>query len=170
MALSGFGNSSLITLAVAAFVVVRFALRELKPRIVRVKYLWIRPALLAVMTVLILAACALLPTMSYLVLGVACVLGIAIGAVVGIAVVRLSRFEATGNGGEVRVVGSWRTAAVWIVAVLVRLLARFAIPTSDQADQLALNAGLLMLIFVAFAVVAAGFHREVDRARVLPAS
>jgi putative component of membrane protein insertase Oxa1/YidC/SpoIIIJ protein YidD len=170
MAQTGYGNSSLITLAVAAFVVVRFALRELKPRIVRVKYLWIRPALLAVMTVLILAACAFLPTMSYLVLGVSCVFGIAIGAVVGIAVVRLSRFEPTGNGGEVRVVWSWKTAAVWIVAVLFRVVARFAIPTSDQAAQSALNAGLIMLIFVAFAIVAAGFHREVDRARGLAVS
>jgi hypothetical protein len=169
MAPTGTGNSSLITLAIVAFVVVRFALRELKPRIVRVKYLWIRPALMAIMTLLILAVCVIAPHLSYVVLATALVLGIAIGAAVGVSVVRLSRFEATGNGGEVRVVGSWKTAAVWIIAVLFRLGARFAIPANDQSSQLALNAGLIMLVFVAFAIVAAGFHREVDRVRGLPA-
>jgi hypothetical protein len=169
MAATGFGNSTWITLAVAAFVVVRFALRELRPRIVRVRYLWIRPALLGVMTLLILAACIVVPGMSTLFLASALGIGIVVGAVVGGAVVRLSRFEPTGTGGDVRVVGSWKTAAVWIVAVLFRLLARFAVPANDQASQLALNAGLIMLIFVAFAIVAAGFHREIDRARGRPA-
>jgi hypothetical protein len=160
---TGLSSSTTVTFLIVAIVVVRFALRELKPRVVKVRYLWIRPGFLIVMTLLLLALAVVAPGMSITALAGSLLVGGALGAFTGLAVVRLSQFATTGRRGQVLVSGSWKTAAVWIVAVLFRLVAHVAIPTSTKAMSLTLNVGLLLLVTVAFIVVATGFHRAVDR-------
>ncbi len=47
-------NTTWLTLALVALVVVRFLFRELRARKIRVRTLWIRPGILAVLTLVLI--------------------------------------------------------------------------------------------------------------------
>jgi hypothetical protein len=152
-----------ITLAVSAFIVYRFVRRELRPRIVRTRTLWIRPAvMLVVLGVLIFETLNISQQVDG-VLALAVAAGVLVGIVTGVLVVRSTTFSPAGLRGAVRVHGSRVTAAVWIGAVLLRLIARLFVPHSDRAAQFALDSGLIALVAVAFAIVAVAFQRAIAR-------
>ncbi|HZO94924.1 MAG TPA: hypothetical protein VFB22_14365 [Candidatus Baltobacteraceae bacterium] len=163
-------QANLITLAIIAIVVVRFLMRELRARVVRARTLWIRPAVLVVLTALLASTAFILPYGDRALTVFALAGGAVVGAVTGALVVRSTRFEPAGEPNAIRAHGSWVTAAIWIVALALRFAVRYALSPADpqspagQAQFSALNAGLIALVAAAFVVVAAGFHRAIAAA------
>lgn len=159
------GTNMLIYAALAALIVGRFLFRELRERTVRLRTIWIRPGILLTLTALLIAAAVAMPHVNAGVLAVAVVVGAALGVVTGTLVVRSTTFAPANERGAVRVKGSIVTVAVWLVAIALRLAARYVFTGTGAgpAEQFELNAGLLALIAAAFVVVALAFHRAIDR-------
>ncbi|HEV2740271.1 MAG TPA: hypothetical protein VGU66_16945 [Candidatus Elarobacter sp.] len=158
-------NSTWLTLALVAVVVVRFLFRELRARKIRVRTLWIRPGILAVLTLVLIGAGFAIPHVSMGVVALSVLVGAAFGVGVGVLVARLTTFAPAGERGAVVAQGSAKTVIVWVAAIVLRLLARFAFAGAGAtpAEQYELNAGLLALVTAAFVVVAVEFHRAIDR-------
>lgn len=158
-------NTTWITLAVVAFVVLRFLFRELRARKIRVRTLWIRPGILGVFTLFLIGGGFAIPRVSMGVVGLSVLVGAAIGIGVGVLVARMTTFAPAGERGAVIAQGSIKTVIVWVAAIALRLLARYAFAGAgaSPAEQYELNAGLLALVTAAFVVVALEFHRAIDR-------
>jgi hypothetical protein len=158
-------STNLIYLAVAALVIVRFLFRELRERRVRLRSIWIRPGITAAFTVLLIVVAFTTPSSDLGFLAVAGVIGAVLGIVTGTLIVRSTTFRTAGERGAVLAQGSMITVIIWIVALALRFVARFAFAGSgaSPAQQFELNAGLLVLVTAAFVVVALGFHRAIDR-------
>ena len=158
-------DTTLITLAIVALVVVRFLFRELRERKVRVRTLWIRPGILIFFTLLLIAGSFAIPGVDFGVMALAFAIGAALGIVTGMLVVRSTAFRPAGERGAVFAKGNATTVIVWVVALALRFVARFAFAGSGASpgQQFELNAGLLALVTAAFIVVAVQFHRAIDR-------
>jgi phosphatidylserine synthase len=158
-------TTNLITLLVAALVVVRFLFRELRERKVRLRSIWIRPGILAAFTVVLIVVAFTVPRTNMAFLALACVAGAVLGVVTGMLVVRSTTFRPADERGAVLAQGNMTTVIVWIAALALRFVARFAFAGSgaSPAEQVELNAGLLALVTAAFVVVALAFHRAIDR-------
>jgi hypothetical protein len=158
-------SSALITLVVAAVVVVRFLFRELRERTIRLRTLWLRPGIVAVAAVALVVVALISPRTDRAILALACIGGAVVGVVAGLLVVRATTFRPAGERGAVLAHGSVTSVIVWIVALVLRYAARFAFAGSgaSPAEQVELNAGLLALLTAAFVVVALAFHRAIDR-------
>ena len=158
-------TSALITLVVAALVVVRFLFRELRERKVRLRSIWIRPGIVAALTAVMIAAAIGTRGTNLGLLAISLVVGAVLGIVTGSLVVRSTTFRSAPERGAVLVQGSITTVIIWIVALALRYVARFAFAGSGAslAEQFELNAGLLALVTAAFVVVALEFHRAIDR-------
>ncbi|MEA2690387.1 MAG: hypothetical protein QOD51_2994 [Candidatus Eremiobacteraeota bacterium] len=161
----GAPNTTWITLAIVLLVVVRFLFRELRQRKIRVRTLWIRPGILGAVTLLLIGLAFTIPGVNLAALAVAVVIGIALGIVTGTLVVRSTTFAPADERGTVLATGSIVTVIVWVVAIALRLVARFAFAGTGAgaAEQFELNAGLVALVTAAFVVVALAFHRAIDR-------
>jgi steroid 5-alpha reductase family enzyme len=158
-------TTTLITLVVAALVVVRFLFRELRERKVRLRSIWIRPGILGAFTVVLIVVAFTVPRTNMAFLALACVVGAALGVVTGMLVARSTTFRPADERGAVLAKGNTTTVIVWIAALALRYVARFAFAGSgaSPAEQVELNAGLLALVTAAFVVVALEFHRAIDR-------
>jgi hypothetical protein len=156
-------TQSLVTLAITAVVVLRFVMRELRARIVRSRTLWLRPAFLLAILGFFIFGTLRLSQYTHVLLALALVVGVLCGALTGVLVVRSTTFTSAGMPGAVRVHGTRVTAAVWVGAILLRLIARLFVPHNDPAIEFALNSGLIALVAVAFTIVAFAFHRAIDR-------
>ena len=158
-------NTTWITLLIALVVVVRFLFRELRQRTVRVRTLWIRPGILAALTAILIAFGFVIPHVNAGVMLLAALVGALLGAITGALVVRSTSFAPANERGAILAKGSVVTVVIWVVALLLRFVARYAFAGAgaDQAAQYELNAGLIALVTAAFVVVAILFHREIDR-------
>lgn len=162
--MNAFVTQSLIALAVTVFVVLRFARRELRERVVAMKTLWIRPVLLAVVVVYLVTVTAKIDPAGIDEMMLALAIGATLGVVTGVLIVRNTRFAPAGRAGAVRVRGNRTTFAIWIGALVVRLIARYALPHgADPRAQLPLNCGTVALVAAAFIVIAGAFAREIAR-------
>jgi hypothetical protein len=158
-------TSTWIYVGIAALVVVRFLFRELRQRTVRARTLWIRPVILAVLTLLMIAGAFAVRGANLGVLALALVVGAAVGVLTGKLVAGSTTFAPAGERGAVLARGSAITVGIWLAALALRFAVRFVFAGSgaSPADQFELNAGLLGLITAAFVVVALEFHRAIDR-------
>ncbi len=158
-------NTTWITLALVVIVVGRFLFRELRARTIRVRSLWIRPGILAVLTLVLIGFGFAIPHVSMGVVALSVLVGAAVGIGVGVLVARMTTFAPAGERGTVIAQGSMKTVIVWVVAIVLRLIARYAFAGAGAtpAEQYELNAGLLALVTAAFVVVAIEFHRAIDR-------
>jgi hypothetical protein len=156
---------SLITLLVAAFVVFRFAIRELKPRVIKGgASLWARPVILIVLTVWLVWTTATVDPAGAGQLIAALLVGAVLGAITGFLIVRYTSFSPAKIPNAVVASGSRMTFAIWVAAFVVRFVARFAVPHgADPRTQLPMNSGTIALVAVAFVVIAFAFHREIGR-------
>lgn len=156
---------SLITLLVAAFVVFRFAIRELKPRVIKSGVaLWTRPAILIVLTVWLVWTTVTVDPAGTDQLVAALVAGAVLGVITGILIVRYTTFSPATVPNAVVASGSRITFAIWVAAFVVRFVARFAVPHgADPRTQLPMNSGTVALVAVAFVVIAFAFHRAIGR-------
>jgi len=153
---------SLVTLAVAVLVVFRFARRELVERTVRLNTLWIRPAIMIVLTAyLVYTSLSVDPDGDSEMLSVL-VGGLVLGLLTGWGVVHYTRFAPAGIPNAVRVQGSRITFAIWIVAIGIRVLAHFVLPHgADERSQLPLNCGTVIMAAAAFAYIGLAFYRAI---------
>lgn len=155
---------SLFALAITVLIVFRFARRELKERTVRLRWLWIRPAILVLVTAYLAVLSVMLDPHANGVMLAGLIGGIALGVVVGVAIVRNTQFAPADVAGAVRVRGNRITFAIWIAALAVRLVFRFLAPhSSDPLDQLPMDCGLVAMVAVAFIIIAVAFATEIRR-------
>jgi hypothetical protein len=160
-------TQSLFTVVILAFVVFRFAQRELKERVVKAGTLWIRPVILLAVTVWLVVLSISLDPAGTTELIVALVAGVVLGAVTGLLIVANTTFRAADIPNAVRAQGSRITFAIWIGAFAIRFIARFVVPHgADPRTQLPLNAGTVALVATAFIVIAVAFYRAIGRYRV----
>jgi hypothetical protein len=160
-------TQSLFTVVILAFVVFRFAQRELKERVVKAGTLWIRPVILLAVTVWLVVLSISLDPAGTTELIVALVAGVVLGAVTGLSIVANTTFRAADIPNAVRAQGSRITFAIWIGAFAIRFIARFVVPHgADPRTQLPLNAGTVALVATAFMVIAVAFYRAIGRYRV----
>ena len=161
---NSFVTQSLIALLVAAFVVFRFATRELKPRVVKAPALWLRPGLLIVLTAWLVWTTFAVDPAGTTELAIALVVGAIAGLVTGVLIVRYTAFSPAGVPNAVVASGSKITFAIWIAAFVLRFAARYLVPHgADPLTQLPMNSGTLALVAVAFVVIAIAFQREIGR-------
>jgi hypothetical protein len=156
--------ATLVPVLIAAFVVIRFAFRELKLRTVRTPAIWIRPGLLVVITIVLAVMSFTLDPSAYGITIVLLLAGGVLGACTGLAIIANTTFSSAGVRNAVKVQGSRITLAIWIGALVVRFLARFLFTggTTPKA-QLPLNCGTVALVAVAFVVIAVAYTREMRR-------
>lgn len=160
-------SASLVALALVAVVVLRFALRELRARTIRLRSLWIRPAIMLLLMAYLIDLSSRLDPLGDAELWATLAGSAVCGLVVGALIVRYTHFTPGPQPNTVRAQGSWLTFAIWVAALGLRALARFVLPHgADPRSQLPLNAGLVALAFVAFAVIGLGFYRAM---RSMPA-
>jgi hypothetical protein len=161
---NAFVTQSLFVLLIAAFVVFRFAARELKPRVVKSSTVWIRPAILVALTAwLIWMTLAVDPAGSGQLL-IAVVVGALVGVVTGGLIVRYTTFSPAGIPNAVTASGSKITFGIWLAAFVLRFLARYLVPHgADPRTQLPMNSGTVTLVAVAFVVIAVAFQRQISR-------
>jgi hypothetical protein len=157
-------GTSLFGLLITVVVVFRFAIRELKPRVVKGGVLWIRPILLAAVTLWLAWLTITVDPAGIGQLIGALLVGGVLGAITGILIIRYTTFYAPGIPNAVLVSGSKVTFGIWVCAFAIRFLARYVIPHgADPRTQLPLNSGVVALAMVAFVVIAFAFHRAIDR-------
>ena len=157
---------SLFTLLIVAFVVFRFAQRELKERVVKAGTLWIRPALLLAITAWLIVLTLSVDPSGTTEMIVALIAGAVLGAITGLLIVANTTFRAAGVPNAVRAKGSRITFAIWIAAFVIRFVARYAVPHgADPRTQLPLNAGTVALVTTAFVVIAVAFYAAIARYR-----
>lgn len=161
---NSFVTQSLIALLVAAFVVFRFAMRELKPRVVKATTLWLRPGLIILLTAWLIWSTLAVDPAGTTELTIAVVVGALAGLVTGVLIVRYTSFSPAAVPNAVVASGSKITFAIWIAAFVLRFAARFLVPHgADARTQLPMNSGTVALVAVAFVVIAIAFQREIGR-------
>jgi hypothetical protein len=158
-------TESLILLLVTAFVVFRFAVRELKPRVIKNgPALWLRPLVLVLVTVYVCWAAVKLDPGGIGELVVAVAAGAVVGAITGVLIVRYTTFSPAPIPNAVVASGSRLTFGIWVAVFALRLLARFVVPHgADPLTQLPMNGGTVTVVAVAFLVIAYAFSRAIGR-------
>ncbi len=159
-------TQSLVSLLVVAFVVFRFAQRELKERVVKASTLWIRPVLLLAIMAWLIGLTVTLDPSGTTEMALALVVGIALGVITGGLIVANTRFRPAEIPNSVRAQGSRLTFGIWIGAFVIRFLARYVVPHgADPRTQLPLNCGTVALVTAAFVVISIAFYRAIARYR-----
>jgi hypothetical protein len=155
---------SLVALGVTVLFVFRFARRELRLRTVRAKTLWIRPAILLAVTLYLIVLSAQLDPFGDGELLAVLAGGSLLGVIVGVLIVRNTRFSPAAQPHAVSVIGNPVTFAIWIGALAIRLLVRYIVPHgADPRAQLPLNCGTVVMTTVAFIVIAFAMWAEIRR-------
>lgn len=143
--------SVLVWVAVGIAILARFGLRELRDRKIRLGRLFIVPAVVGAIAVLLVASAALAaPTRVGELAGLS-VVALAAGCGVGFAVARFTTLRLGAEPGTVVIRGSYATLAIWIGALALRALARLAVGGHDLGATAVANAALVVLLAAAIA-------------------
>jgi|SRR5271165_1843394 len=161
------GQGVWLTLVLVAVVVVRFLLRELRVRRMLLNRIYVLPAVFGLLVAFLFVTTLSQDPSQLTNLIVGSLAAVVIGAGVGLAVAHFTTVERGNASGVVLVRGSATTVAIWIGALLLRLVPRFVLGTVPHSPgtTLMLNTVLLVLLWVAIAVVRLQIVR---RARALP--
>jgi hypothetical protein len=154
---------------VVAFVIFRFAMRELRERTVKGSSLWVRPGLMGLLTVgFIAATISVYPAGDLEMIG-ALVGGAVLGTVTGLLIVANTRFAPAEIAGAIRAQGNHLTLIIWIVAFALRFASHYILPHgSGELAQFPLNCGTFAMATFAFGTIALAFRREISRHAVVP--
>jgi hypothetical protein len=159
-----------IGILVAILVVGRFLLRELRERRYAIGRIYVLPAVVgAIALVLIALSWANEPEARGL-LAVSCVAGLILGGAIGYGVAHFTRVRVTPDPTVLYSRGSYVTVTIWVVAFALRFVARVGASggqlTRPTHEALAFNAALVLLLasalfFVRYRLlVAAKFERS----------
>jgi len=157
-------TQSLFGLGITVLVVFRFAQRELRERTIRARTLWIRPAVMIALTAYLVYLSSSVDPLGDGEMLAVLLAGAVLGLIVGWAIVRNTGFAPAAVPHAVLVRGNRTTFAIWIVALGVRLLARYVLPHgADARAQLPLNCGTVIMTATAFCVIALAFANAIRR-------
>jgi hypothetical protein len=161
------GQTFLFTLALVAIVVVRFLLRELRVRRMATNRLFVLPAIFALLVVFFFVLTLQQDPAQVFALTVGSLAAVVAGGGIGLAVAHFTSVKVASERGVVFVRGSAATVAIWIGALLLRLVPRYILVTSQHTPgtTLMLNAVLLVMLTVAIFTVRLQILR---RARLEP--
>lgn len=168
-----------ITVAFIGLIVLRFLFRELRDRRVRTASIFLVPVIIGGVAVWFGYLTATLAPSSLASLPIAVAASLVVGAGIGLAVAHFTTVR-VGPPGFIYMRGSWITVAIWVGALLLRMLGRYAVTGSATGmtsfssggaggispDYWMLNTALFVLLFAATLVVRL---RVLAVARALPA-
>jgi drug/metabolite transporter (DMT)-like permease len=167
-----------IGLVIGALVIGRFLLRELRERRFLISRIYLVPAILGIIGIVLVIFASIAHPDTIPVIAIACVVALALGAVIGYGVARNTTVRVTDDPTVLFVRGSVATVVIWLAALAIRLVARIPF-LSDPSRYThwgeALNAALLILLasalfFVRYRLLAAGrLERERGTALASPA-
>jgi len=149
--MSGSQPSQLVYVIIIGLVVARFLIRELRERKLRLRSLFVLPAIMGAIGVLLVVVAALRMQMLP-VLAVAVLAALIVGSVIGMAVGRFTTLR-LGPPGFVFVRGSAATVAIWLAALALRAAARLAVGSRDVDTLTIANAALVIMLATALGVV-----------------
>jgi len=158
-------QQAVITVLIVLFVIGRFLARELRERRFAIGRIYALPAVLGAIALVLIGLSAVREPQAVGILAIACVAAVVVGAGIGYAVAHFTTVRVTNEPGVLYARGSLTTVAIWIVALLLRLVPRVALFSGGprvyaSGESIALNAALLVLLasalfFVRFRLVAA---------------
>lgn len=154
--------STLISLLVVALI----ARRELRTSTISAGRLWIRPAIVVVVTACLVVLAVTeapdrVPLLLAWTLG-----GIALGIATGLAILRLTVIRPAEKPNAVIVKGSFATIAVWVVVLLIRIAARWLFGGTSTSSTIDASVGTVAVVASALVVLASAYHRAIDARRV----
>jgi hypothetical protein len=155
-----------ITIGFIGLIVLRFLIRELRERRVRTNTIFVIPAILGGLAVWFGYLTVTLAPSVVSVLPIAIAASLVVGAGLGLAVAHFTTVR-VGPPGIIFMRGSWITVMIWIVALLLRMLGRYAVTGSATGmmstssgraggvspDSWLLNTALIVLLAAAMVVV-----------------
>ncbi len=153
-----------IGLVVGLLVIGRFLMRELRERRFLISRIYLVPAILGLIGIVLVVLAAMAHPDTIPVIAIACVAALALGAVIGYGVARNTTVRVTEDPTVLFARGSVATVVIWLAALAIRLVARLPF-LSDPSRYThwgeALNAALLILLssalfFVRYRLLAAG--------------
>ncbi len=155
--LSNGAISSIVSLVVVALV----ARRELRASTRVAGRLWIRPAIILVITAC-LAALAIYAAPDHLLLLAGWVAGgLVVGIATGYVLLRFTTISDADKPNAVIVRGSLWTVGVWLVVLLLRVGARLLFGGTSAASNIDAGVGTLAVVAAAAAVTASAYHRAI---------
>ncbi len=147
--------SSLISLLVVALI----ARRELRASTVRAGRVWIRPAIVVIVTacLAVLAASSAPDHWPVLLAWVAG--GVVLGLIAGFALLRVTTIRDADVPDALIVQGSFATVAVWVVVLVIRVAARWLFGGTSVASNVDASVGTVAVVAAALVVLASAYHR-----------
>ncbi len=144
-----------ITLAIVVLVVLRFLARELRDRRMVLSRIFLVPALIGAIALYLIVLTVMQAPGLALELAIGSAAAALVGVGVGLAVNRFTAVRPAGDPRAVIVRGSYATVAIWVAALLLRLLGRVLAAAAGVGEGaiLLLNACLVVLLGVAVVTV-----------------
>jgi hypothetical protein len=143
------------TLVLIAVVVLRFLARELRVRRMALSRLFVLPAIFALLVIFLVVVTIQQDPGQSFALCIGSLAALVVGAGIGVAVAHFTTVSAGAVPGVVLVRGSATTVAIWIVALLLRLVPRLILGAAPHTPGtfLMLNSVLLVMLAVAIFTV-----------------
>jgi hypothetical protein len=159
-------QDAIVSIVVVLLVVARFLFRELRERRIRTARIYVVPAVLGLVALVSIGFAVETRPQAWDEVAAACLGGLALGGAFGYAVAHFTTVRVTSEPAILYARGSLVTVAIWVVALLLRLFARFAFAgdvkrgSGGTFDVILLNAALLVLLasalfFVRYRLLAA---------------
>jgi hypothetical protein len=156
--------STLVSLLVVALV----ARRELRPTTQVAGRLWVRPAILAVITLALAALGAYEGPDRIASLVGWTIGGIVVGAATGVALLRCTSIRPAEQPNAIVAQGSLVTLAMWLVVLAIRVVARVVFGGTSAASNLDASVGTVAVVAAASVVLASAFHRAIASRQIAP--
>ncbi|MDQ2908429.1 MAG: DUF1453 family protein [Candidatus Eremiobacteraeota bacterium] len=149
--MAGPQSSQLVYVVIIVLVVARFLFRELRERKLRLRSLFVLPAIVGVIGVL-LAVVTAMQMLMLPVLALSIFAALVVGTAIGLAVARYTTLR-VGPPGFVFVRGSAATVAIWLGALALRAAARLAVGSHAVETLMIANTALVIMLATALGVV-----------------
>jgi hypothetical protein len=147
------------------FIVVRFLMRELRERHLSNVQLFVLPGILLAMWLALAISAGANAHPDFAELGLRNAIALPFGVLVGFGVARFTTVR-IGDDGKIFFRGSYVTVAIWLAALALRFGARYVFPSGLAVSSvLASSASLVLLVFVATAVVRLLVYRKANAER-----
>jgi hypothetical protein len=118
-----------ITIAFVALIVLRFLFRELRERRVRTRTIFLIPVIIGGLAIWFAYLTATLAPSALPSLPIAVAAALVVGGGLGLAIAHFTTVR-TGPPGFIYLRGSWITVAIWVGALLLRMVGRYVVTGS----------------------------------------
>lgn len=162
--MSGSHQGVLVYAIVIVAAVGRFLFRELRERKLRLRSLFVLPAIVGLIGV-ILAVVTAMRMLMLPVLALGILAALIVGTAIGMAVAHFTTLR-VGPPGFVFVRGSAATVGIWLAALALRAAARLAVGSHDVGTLMIANTALVIMLATALGVVR---YRVLTDARIASA-